>query len=455
MQNRTNKKGLLSAFMLLLLATLLATAQDTKNTPLSLSLQEAMDYAAENNTNVKNARIDVAIADKKVWETTTIGLPQANLSGSYNNNLSLATQLLPAIIFGGEEGEFVEVQFGTQHNFSGAVTLNQLVFDGTYFVGLQAAKVYKQLSGNQLKKTRLETRATVATTYHAIALAKSNLETLEQNVETLESTLSQAKQLYNKGFIEKTEVTKLEVTRNGLTNSISSIKRQADYLLYLLKIQLGINPEQPVTLTEDLAALSDKIETANLLSTRLETTATVDYAMVSTQKEIALLELKKEKAALLPTLSVFYNYQYNAMRNEFTPFSADEKWFKSSMLGVQLAVPLFASGQRWSRIQQGELKLQKAQNNLAFLEQTLPAQWLQLRSNYLTALEKVENSLSNKALAQEVLDHTLTKHQKGVASSMELNQANQAFLDAHTQYTQALAEALNAKIALEKLTNTL
>jgi len=455
MQSRRNKKRPLSVAILLLLLAHLAPAQEEATTPLTFSLQEAMDYAAEHNTDVRNARIDVAIADKKVWETTTIGLPQANLSGSYNNNLSLATQLLPAIIFGGEEGEFVEVQFGTQHNFSGTLTVNQLVFDGTYFVGLQAAKVYKQLSGNQLQKTRLETKATVATTYHAIALAQSNRETLAQNIATLESTLSEARQLYNKGFIEKTEVTKLEVTRNGLANSISSIKRQADYLRYLLKVQLGIDPEQPVHLSEDLAALSDKITTDNLLSTTLDASSTVDYAMVKTQEEIAFLQLKKEKAARLPSLSVFYNYQYNAMRNEFNPFSTQKKWFKSSMLGVQLSVPLFASGQRWAKVEQEKLNLEKAKNNVAFLERTLPAQWLQLRSNYLTALEKVENSLSNKALAQEVLDHTLTKHQKGVASSMELNQANQAFLDAHAQYTQALAEVLNAKIALEKLTNNL
>jgi outer membrane protein TolC len=422
---------------------------------LVFTLRQAMDYASENNINVRNAQIDVAIAKKQVWETTTIGLPQANLSGNYNNNLSLATQLLPAIIFGGEEGEFVEVQFGTQHNFTGTLTVSQLVFDGTYFVGLQAAKVYKQLSGNQLVKTKLETRATVATTYQAIALAESNLETLKKNVATLESTLNESKQLYQKGFIEKTEVSKLEVSLNSLRNSISSVVRQAEYLRHLLKIQLGVKPEQEIKLAEDLTALSEKIEGENLLSSPPEPANTINYRMLQTQKEISQLELKKEKASVLPSLSVFYNYQYNAMRNEFNPFDSNEKWFKSSMLGVQLNVPLFASGQRASRIEQGKLKLQKAENNLRFMEQTLPAQWLQLRSNYLTALEKVKNSQSNRILAQEVLDQTVIKHQKGMASSMELNQANQAYLDAHAQYTQALAEVLNAKIELEKLNNTL
>lgn len=443
----------LMVIMALVLQVDLATGQT--DSTLVFNLEAALDYAAENNVNVRNAKIDVAIAEKQVWETTTIGLPQANLSGNYNNNLSLATQLLPAIIFGGEEGEFVEVQFGTQHNFTGALTVNQLIFDGTYFVGLQAAKVYKQLSANQLVKTKLETRATVATTYHAIALAQSNLETLNKNVSTLEATLNESQQLYEKGFIEKTEVTKLEVSLNSLRNNISSIKRQADYLQHLLKIQLGIKPEQKIELTEDLTALSEKIKTENLLSTPPEPANTIDYRMLQTQKEISQLELKKEKAAILPSLSVFYNYQYNAMRNEFNPFDTDEKWFKSSMLGVQLNVPIFASGQRASKIQQGKLKLEKAENNLQFMEQTLPAQWLQLRSNYLTALEKVNNSQSNRALAQEVLDQTVIKHQKGMASSMELNQANQAYLEAHAQYTQALAEVLNAKIELEKLNNTL
>lgn len=440
--------------IILLISCTKSTSAQTDST-VSFSLREAMDYATQNNINVLNAKLDLLIADKKVWETTAIGLPQANLSGSYNNNLSLATQLLPALFFGGEEGEFVEVQFGTQHNFSGGLNISQLLFDGTYIVGLQTAKVYKQLSADQLSMTIQDIRETIATTYHAILLAKDNKTTLEKNLELFNEIVHESERYFEQGFIDKTEVTKLQVTQNSLSTSLKSITRQIDYLIYLLKIQMGLQPYQQLILTEDLSKLNKNINQETLLSAAPNASATLNYQLLNTQKELSRLELKKEKATVLPSLSMFYNYQYNAMRNEFNPFASDEKWFSSSMLGFQLSVPIFASGQKWAKIKQAQMGVSKAQNTLLFLEQTLPGQWLQLRSNYLTAHEKTINNLQNKALAREVLNQTIIKHKKGMASSMELNQANQAFLDAHAQYTAAVAELLNAKIALEKLANTL
>ena len=199
--------------IILLISCTKSTSAQTDST-VSFSLREAMDYATQNNINVLNAKLDLLIADKKVWETTAIGLPQANLSGSYNNNLSLATQLLPALFFGGEEGEFVEVQFGTQHNFSGGLNISQLLFDGTYIVGLQAAKVYKQLSADQLSMTIQDIRETIATTYHAILLAKDNKTTLEKNLELFNEIVHESERYFEQGFIDKTEVTKLQVTQN-------------------------------------------------------------------------------------------------------------------------------------------------------------------------------------------------------------------------------------------------
>lgn len=165
--------------LILLILPLIVNAQ--QDSIMSLTVSQAMEHAIKFNTNAQNARLDVTIAEKKVWETTSIGLPQVSASGSYYNNLSLATQLIPAEFFGGEPGTFAEVQFGTKHNFNGTLSVSQLIFNGSYLVGLQAAKVYKSLSEKSLVKTEAEIKANTANTYYTILMAEQNYKILQEN----------------------------------------------------------------------------------------------------------------------------------------------------------------------------------------------------------------------------------------------------------------------------------
>jgi len=426
-----------------------------ENSTINLSVNQAMEHALQNNTSVQNARLDVAIADRKVWETTTIGLPQISASGSYNNNLSLATQLIPAEFFGGEAGEFIEVQFGTKHNFNGALNVSQLIFSGSYLVGLQAAKVYQSLSEKTLDKTEVDTKSNVALTYYSILMAEENVKTLQENQEYMEDMLRQTTAFYTHGLLEETEVDKLKITVISLENSIKSIQRQIDYLYLLLKIQLGIGREKEIILTDNLSHVLLEINIDDLLNKKFALDEHIEYQLIKTQEDLMTLDLKRYKSEYLPTLSAFYNFQENAMRNEFNPFSSDEKWFESSMLGFQIDVPIFNSGLKRSKVQQARLELEKVTNTKKMLESNLYSLLLQKRNEFITGQENLENSQKNKQISKKVLDNISTKHQKGVASSLELTQANTDYLTTISEYTQSVVNLLNAKIELEKILNEL
>ncbi len=447
------KNNLIIKIFLLFFLPYITYAQE--NSTISLTVNQALEHALQNNTNVKNARLDVTIADRKVWETTTIGLPQISASGSYMNNLSLATQLIPAEFFGGEPGEFIEVQFGTKHNFTGTLTVSQLIFSGSYLVGLQAAKVYQSLSEKTLDKTEVNTKSNVALTYYSILMAEENVKTLQENQEYMEDLLRQTTAFYENGLLEETEVDKLNITVISLENSIKSIQRQIDYLYLLLKIQLGVGREKEIVLTDNLSNILLEINIDNLLNKKFALDEHIEYQLIKTQEDLMALDLKRYKSEYLPTLSAFYNFQENAMRNDFNPFDSEEKWFESSMLGFQLDIPIFNSGLKRSKVQQARLELEKVTNTKKMLESNLYSLLLQKRNEFITGQETLENSQKNKQISKKVLDNISTKHKRGLASSLELTQANTDYLTTISEYTQSVVNLLNAKIELEKILNEL
>ena len=467
------KPNIIKTAVLLFITVLYAVtsvAQESEDT-LSFTLQEAQDYAMEHNTQVQNSEIDVKIADKEVWETTARGLPQINASSSYNNNLSLSTQLFPNFIEPTilqilmEEGvidqqpipnpEKIEVQFGSQHTFGGSLTVSQLIFSGPYIVGLQAARVYKGLSQQHYQKSKQEAKANVARTYHSILLTRRNVNILKGNLSSLKKSLKDSRALYENGMIEQTEVEKIQISLSTLENSIKTTQRQLEQFHNLLKIQLGVELEQPIKLTQSLQEIVMKTAMKETVQEEFNVSENVNYQLMDTQVKLSELNLKREKAQFLPTFSAFYNFRENAMRDKFNPLDADGKWFESSTLGFELSLPIFNSGQKISRVQQAKLNLKKSKNTLANTRKNLINSYIQAENNYETAYDKMQTSKENMELAKKVYNRISKKFSEGMASSMELTQANRDYLNTESNYISALVELLNAKTQLEKIRNEL
>ncbi len=422
---------------------------------INLTVNQAMEHAVQNNMEIQNARLDVEIADKKVWETTAIGLPQISATGSYNNNLSLATQLIPAEFFGGEEGTFSEIQFGTKHNFNGTLTATQLIFNGSYLVGLQAAKIYREVSERSLNKTELETKSAVSNTYYTILMSEETLETLKENYKSFQEIYRQAKASAEVGFMEEIEADKIKVTLSSLENTLKSMQRQIDFLYMMFKVQIGVENKKEVVLTDNLSKILLEIDVDELLIKEFILEENADYQLIKTQEDLWALDVKRYKSEYLPSLSAFYSFQENAMRNDFNPFDGEEKWFESSMLGFQLDIPIFNSGLKRSKVQQAKLELEKISNTKNVLKSNLYSLLLQHRNDFITGQETLENSKENMQISKRIFENIQIKHKEGVASSLELTQSNSDYLTTVTDYTQSIITLLNAKLELEKILNEL
>jgi outer membrane protein TolC len=223
----------------------------------------------------------------------------------------------------------------------------------------------------------------------------------------------------------------------------------------MLKIQMGIELNQPVLLTQSIQNFIDNNELKKSYGTDFNVENNINYQATETQLRLSELDLKRQKANFLPSLSAFYSFTENAMRDEFNPLESGQPWYESSMLGFQLDVPIFSSFQRYSRVKKAELNVKKSKNTLENTRKNLENRYIQARNNYLTAYEKFQSDKENKELAKRVFNRTNTKYKEGMATSMELTQANDKYLQMESAYISSLVQLLGAKVELEKILNEL
>jgi len=434
----------------LILFSFLGFAQEQ---PLNLSLQEAIDYAIKNNTSAKNATLDIHAAEKQKWETTAIGLPQISANIDYNNWLKQQVSLLPGEIAGGQPGTFVPVAFGTKQSVNATATLKQLLFDGSYLVGLQAAKVFLEISKNAKDKTDLEVRKATINAYGNVLLSQESISIYERNITVLENNLRETKAIFENGLTEEENVEQLQITLKQITNGYKNALRLNSISHQMLNITLGSDLNIEVTLTETLEILALKNVDLELLNTSDEIKSTIDYKIAANDKRSKELLLKLEKTKALPSLSAFINGGYAGNSDKFDFLNKEQQWFGSSLLGVSLNVPIFSSGQRSAKTQRARINLEKAENNLSETEKQLKFQVATAKSNYQFAIEQFNSSKENLTLAERIEKKNQTKFFEGITTSFDLRQAQQQLYSTQQEYLQAMLEVINTKVTLETLLN--
>lgn len=431
-------------------------AEDT-GPELRCSLKAAQDYAVKFSTETRNARLDVAQAKKKIWETTASGLPQLNATLSYRDSLKIPTTLIPARFLDPDaaEGEFIGLKFGTQHNASVDVTASQLVFNGSYFVALQASKVYLQLARNQQEKKEIDIRETVARTYHLVLLAEKNRQILGSSLENLRRTWQETDALHRAGFLEATAADQLQLAVSDLENTLATTERQIETAYRLLKLQMGVDQARSLILTDTISSMMAAMDAGLPAPESFELSRHIDFRVMETQERSLAMLLKREQAEYLPTLTAFLSLSQSAMRDRFNFFNRGGDWFPATILGFNLSVPVFTSGLRPARVAQARLELEKAQNLKKQVADGLQLAVAQARSDFAAALEREKNTARMVDLAQRIFDDTRSKFGQGLATSMELTQAHSQYLNAESGHSQAQVQLLDARIRLDKTLNRL
>ena len=426
-------------------------AQDQANK--HFNLKSAQEYAILHNYDIQNSNFDIQAAQKKLKEVTASGLPQISGSLNYSNFLDIPTQLLPGEIFGGEPGSSIPVQFGKQHNASVGLSASQLIFNGSYFVGLQASKIFLRFTEENLERSKINVVNTVTQTYYLVLVAEENKSIIQSSLKNLEKTLYEVQEHFNEGFVEETDVKQLQISVAQLKNTLNTIEEQINITYMLLKFQMGIDLEQSIVLTENLEAILQQVNIAQLVEQEFDINQNISYRMMKTQERIAELTLKNEKAKFLPTIAGFVSYQKNAQRDEFNLYDSSEDWFTTTLIGLNLSVPIFNSGSKYFKIQQSKIALKQTQINKQKAEQGLHLEFSRAETILLSAIENYKSSKDNMYLSKEVYDITLEKFGEGISSSLDLIQIHNQYLKTQSDYITALSGLLNAKNQFDSLFN--
>ena len=436
--------------ILISIVSLQIKAQDT----LKLSLKQAVDYALLNSYSAINANRDIDAAKKKKWETTTMGLPQISAKIDYQHWLKQQVSLIPAEFFGGNPGEFTEIAFGTKHNMNATATVNQLIFDGSYIVGLQSAKTYLKISENAKEKTELGIREAVINAYGNVLLSQESVAILTKNKINLEKTLHETEQIYKNGLTEEENVEQLKITLESLKSQLRRTENLKNIAYKMLNLTLGTDINTQLILTDSLDNLAIENVDMGLLNKNLAIENHIDYKIAKNNERANELLVKLQQSKALPTLSSFLNFSYAGYGEQFNFLKKDQKWFGSSLLGISLNIPIFSSFARSSRTQQAKIELDKAKTMLTETEQKLQLQLQKAQTEYSFSIEELKTSKDNLALAERIENKNEIKFKEGISSSFDLLQAQSQLYQLQQNYLQSMLNIISKKAALDNALNT-
>jgi outer membrane protein len=419
------------------------SAQTTKS--YTFTLPQAIEYAFKNQAAVLNAQLDEQIAKNTVKQTTGIGLPQVSGSFSFQDFLKLPTSLLPGDFFG-QPGTQVPVQFGVKYQSALGLEASQLLFDGSYLVGLQAAKTYKELSIRNSKRTKIETAVAVSKAYYSVLVSNEQLGLLDANLVRLHKSLHDIEAYYKNGLVEKVDVDRLHVLTNNLETERENVVRLLALNTNLLKFQMGMPIETNLTLNDSIKELSLTADV--LVADSLAYKNRVEFTLGQTQKKLNELNLKRYKSEFLPSIVAFGSTSNSYQNNSFSQLYSN--YYPTSLVGLKLSLPLISGGQRIYKIKNARLEVQKSANDLANLQNGINLEINQAKTNFLNGLQSLENQKRNMELSKEVLRVSKVKYEQGVGSSLEVTAAETSLKESQNNYINALYESLINKVNLDR-----
>jgi outer membrane protein len=456
------------------LSTCFFLVTNAQEKTMTLSLKEAINFALKNSYDAKAAKNDIKSAKETVWETTAIGLPQINAAVDYQKFLKQPVSLLPAAAFDNRESVvetvedffditresspaapdgFIPVVFGTKQNINVSVTLTQLLFDGSYLVGLQASRTYLKISKQAEEKTALLTREAVINAYGNVLVTENSISILESNITILQKNYEDAKKIYENGFNEEEDVEQLEITLGNVKSQLNSVKRMKDIAYQMLNLSLGNTINTTLILTDSLDGLVETNINLELISSEFSFSDHIDFRISENNREGSRLMVKLEQSKALPSLGAFVNYGNQAFSDSFSFFNSDQQWFGSSLLGVSLNIPVFSSFSRKSKTAQAKIALENADIRLEETKQRLSLLAEKAKSEYQLSIENYSTAKRNVGLAERIEKKQRIKFFEGISSSFDLLQAQNQLYTQQQNYIQSMLDVIARKATLENALN--
>ena len=444
-----------SVLLLFMVISTLGLSQ-SDSTSGSFTLPQAIDYALKNGYSIQNAATDIEIAKKRVSEIRGIGIPQLSADASFQNFVQVPISVIEANAFNpaAPPGTFLRIPFGVKYNASIGYTASWLAFSGEYIVGLQAAKSYKDISQANLRKSEIEVKESVIRAFQTILILNENEKILDENIASIEESITQTSAFYKEGFIEDIDVDRLELIKQNLLNTKETLNQQAELAKNLLKFQMGYPISSSIEISGQLESMVEEASKGIAERPKFDLSANIDNILLDKSINFQKLEVRRQKANYLPTLSTFYSWKESRIANDFDQLS--DNTFRvpgGTILGVNLSMPIFQGFSQAARVSQAKLNLSKMELQKEQALEGLSVQSSQAYISYASALRSLANSKEAVKISEKIKEKTAIKYKEGVGSSIEVIQALNDYLSAQSNYISSVQQLLDSRVTLDKNLN--
>lgn len=417
------------------------------------SLQECLTYALEHNENIIIANLEIDAAKAKTGEYLSTGFPQIDAAASINKNFILRKAFLPKQFMDptAPEGEFVEIAFGTPYDGDLGLSLSQMVFNGSYFVGVKASKTYQELSRKDHIKSKIDMTEAVTKAYYSVLVNQMLLETIVSNYQRLDSLVRETSIMQENGFVELLDLNRTKVEFNNIRTQKINSERAVEISKELLKFQMGMPVEYTINITDRLTDIDFNLEEELRMNSDHNTR--IEHSILQTNIQLTELNMRNNKSQYLPNIDLFFSWGMNAGVSEFSTLKEfDNKmvWPTYQLAGLSLKLPIFDGLYKAKKIQQNKIKLQQLDYQRQMLENSIHMEVNQTRKTLTMNLDQLRSQDENKKLAESVYVQSKIKYQEGVGANLEVIDADNAFKQAQSNYFNALYDALIAHVEYRK-----
>lgn len=428
--------------------TTMALAQTS--TKHAFSVKQAVEYASKNNVQVKNALLNIQVQEQTNRVITAAAYPSLNGNIGVTDYIDVPTQVIPGDFFG-QPGQLVPVKFGVKYSSSATLQLQQLLFDGQVFIGLQARRTSMDFARKNVEVTEEAIKTNIYKIYYQLAVSKTQIELLDANIARFEKLKHDASELYKNGFAEKLDVDKVEVALINLKTEKQKALNSIETGYLGLKTLMGMPVKDTLILTDRITESEIK---ANALQDSVNYNERKDFQYLQTVKKLNEFNVKRYQLSYLPTVAATGVFGKQAYRNKFTFFEKGD-WYNVTYIGLNVSVPIFSGFGKDAKVKQSKIELQQTLNTIDNLKLSIDSEAETARLKYLSAIQTLDFQKKNIQLAETVYNQTKKKFEIGTGSNTEINTAQTELKAAQTNYIAALYDAVIAKVDFLKATGKL
>ena len=392
------------------------------------------------NLSIVNTRLDIAANREQKNIFLSSRLPQVSAIADYRYNAIIPGQIVPADFFGGPPGTFAEVKFGVPYTLSNTVQLTQFIFNPQLNYGLNALAINAQIVEIQEKIAFQEVHYQVSNTFFALQAVNQQLAYLQKNEKNMDELIRNMELMQQQGLIIPTEVDKLKINRNSITNGIIKLENTRLQLNQLLSILVGFPEGKTLSIASDEIISNPSItEQTNALRPELE--------LIQLQKQMNIEERKGTYMAYLPTLSFYgaYNYNYN-----MKPEDDFRTGIPSAFLGLRLDWTLFDGFEKKNKLKVNAYNKEKIQNQEQLATQQLNLATANAKRDAELQTANLEMNKEQLKLSERVYDAAKAQFKAGTISTNELLQADNGLQQAQSSLVGAYLSLRQAELSYLK-----